>query len=117
MPAIDIDKLPGTQTVKLATGAAADAAHIVFGTGANLAWIEVSALRGHRADLATRFSLARSANDVFELIDNQLDLMHETRRRLANDRARRREAVERMRKNLTCVSQRLQRPPFGSEYA
>ena len=108
MQRLNLQTLPGTENVRLASEAVADAAHIVFGTGASLAWNEVAALRGHRADLAERIGVARDAHDVFELIDSQLDLMHETRRRLADDHQRRIDTVLRMRKNLACVGQRLQ---------
>lgn len=103
--------MPGAHAALQASGAAADAAHVVFGTGAELAWQELVAIRGHRADLAERFSIARNALDVFDLIDTQLDLLHETRRRLAAHRLRRRTSLRRMRSNLARILGRLRSQP------
>lgn len=102
-----VHTIPGAHAALQASGAAADAAHIVFGTGAMLARQEIAAIRGHRADLAERFSVARKALDVFDLIDTQLDLLHETRRRLAAHRLRRRNILRRMRSNLAHIVKRL----------
>ena len=112
MQAIKPQTLQTVQTVRLASEAMADAAHIVLGTSATLARNELSAMRGHRADLAERLGVARTAHDVFELIDNQLDLLHETRRRLADDQQRRRDTLLRLRDNLAYVGQRLHRKPL-----
>lgn len=107
MQSTTMHTIPGARTALQASGAAADAAHIIFGTGAELARQEIAAIRGHLADLAERFSVARNALDVFDLIDTQLDLMHETRRRLADHRLRRRNNLLRMRSHLAHILRRL----------
>lgn len=104
MHTLHLHSIPDTHTL---WAAIADATQIVVNTGADLVHNEIVALRGHRADLAERFGIAREAQDVFELIDSQLDLLHETRRRLAKHQQNRHATLLRMRGNLACVGQQL----------
>jgi hypothetical protein len=58
-----------------------------------LAAYELSTLDGHLADVRERLSVARSARSLRQLVRDQVDLLPETRVRLAHDGKERRELV------------------------
>lgn len=52
---------------------------------------EAGTLRGHWADIDVRFKVARRARGAIELIRDQIDLLPESRNRMARDQRVRRE--------------------------
>lgn len=55
---------------------------------------------GHRHALSERWALARRARNLGELVNAQLDLLPETRRRLQRDHATRRELLQALGRTL-----------------
>lgn len=54
---------------------------------------EAGTISGHWDDLRTRLRIARRARGAGELLENQIDLLPDTRRRLHRDRQMRRELL------------------------
>jgi hypothetical protein len=61
---------------------------------------ETGALSGHLAELRERLAVARKARNVAEMLRDQLDLLPETRARLALDQRERRELISRWLSDL-----------------
>lgn len=61
---------------------------------------EIHALSGHWAEFRERLAVARQARGLGELVRNQIDLLPETRARLARDQGQRRELLDGLRSDL-----------------
>ncbi|MEC9406536.1 MAG: hypothetical protein VX549_04615 [Pseudomonadota bacterium] len=66
-----------------------DAGHTVFGTAAELFWVEVDALSGHRSALRERLDVLRSSESASDMLTRQVDLLPESARRLRRTRMER----------------------------
>lgn len=78
-----IDKLK--QLADIAT----DAGHVLFGTAAELFWVEVEAADGHRTALRERLDVLRDSRNPTDAVTRQLDLLPESRRRVQRTRMER----------------------------
>ena len=86
-------KIPMPRRVKVLTSIVSDAGHVVFGTVAELFWVEVDAMLGHRSAFRERLDVLRSSESAADMVARQIDLIPESTRRFQRTRTERQHTI------------------------
>ncbi len=100
-------RLPIPQRVRDMASIIGDAGHVVFGTVAELFWVEVDAVSGHRSALRERLDVLRSSDGTADMVAKQIDLMPVSARPIPRTRAERQHTVSKFNRGVRELSTRL----------
>ena len=102
------------QRMKAIAEVVSDGGHMLFGTVAELFWVEVDALEGHRSALRERLDVLRNSQTPSDMLTQQLDLLPESARRLRRTRMERQHTLAKCSSEFRVLAWRLRQSVSAS---